>query len=132
MSPTGPIVRVEHSTTEQMKSAGRIDIEPCPPYLHGLSKIKVANIDELLKCTRKSKCVSTSDTLWLGSKICLQNDEVKGWNGFMMNVTHGLLYNVSAIIYLPFINKAPGHYDTIYTALQYLFSIIQMDKHQCL
>ena len=39
----------------------------------------------------------------------------------MMNVTQNLPYNVFAITYLPFINKAPGHYELftpLYTNIQ--------------
>jgi len=114
-----PIVRVKWPTIEDMKRAEKIEVLSCPPYSRGLSKIEVANIEQLLTCTRECECLSMTDTLWLGSKIFLDDDNVKGWNGYMMNVTRNRPYNVSAIMYLPFINKAPGHYDTIYTTLCY-------------
>ncbi len=99
---------------EQMKAVGTIDVKPCPPYSSGLGRITVSNINELMpNFNREAELPSNADVLWLCSKIMLETSTVKGWNGFMTEITNHLMYDVSRIIYLPFINKVPGHYDTM-------------------
>jgi len=62
---------------------------------------------------RKTESFSISDVLWLCSKACLNDVNIKGWNGFMAEVTKHMDFEESRIIYLPFINLSPGDYNTI-------------------
>lgn len=42
----------------------------------------------------------------------------QGWNGFMENITKHKPYAKSEVLFLPFINKPPSDYDTLYTVLR--------------
>ena len=120
VEPLKPFLRISKPSKEVMEAVSKIDIEPCPPYSRGLAKIEVSDMNSLMRdFKREPESLSHADVLWLCLKILLNSDKVKGWNGFMEEITSHLEYDVSSIIYLPFINKASGHYDTIYTDVRY-------------
>lgn len=46
------------------------------------------------------------------------NNDFPGWNGFMNLLTSAHDFDISSIIFLPFINASPSDYNTLYTAMK--------------
>lgn len=59
---------------------------------------------------------SAPDLIWLYGKS-LKKQLMPGWNGFMEQVTDGLQFSRSKILFLPFIRTPPTDYNTVFTSL---------------
>lgn len=59
---------------------------------------------------------SAPDLIWLYGKS-LNKQLMQGWNGFMEQVSDGLEFSRSKILFLPFIRAPPTDYNTVFTSL---------------
>lgn len=81
----------------------------------GLSNIKITDVNERFQV--EGDILPTNlDLLWLFGKST-NAAGIPGWNGFMEQVTNGLDFNRSRIVFLPFIHAPPTDYDTVLTSL---------------
>lgn len=95
---------------------GNIELIPYDyPPSAGLDHIKVEKLD--MDISTPIPILPTGiDLMWVyGKWMC--NNSVPGWNGFMEQVTEGLPFETSRILYFPFINAPPTDNTTVHTTL---------------
>lgn len=83
--------------------------------VRGLSKINVAELAN--EETTNISFLKKIDILWLYGKF-RNITELPGWNGYIEHLTRNMLhFNMSRILFLPFIHHPASNYNTIYTTL---------------
>lgn len=82
----------------------------------GFSKI-IIKLSEVEPDIKKFTTNGQLNILWTYLKF-KNNNKFPGWNGFMNLLTNAHDFDVSSIIFLPFINAAPSDYNTIYTTIK--------------
>ena len=105
VQPLPPLVRMKRPTENEMAAIQTITVIPCVSSADGLKKIKVDKIDQLMSCDRELEKLSVADVVWQFSQIISNSSSIKGWNGFMTEFTKIQPFNVSRVVYLPFINE---------------------------
>lgn len=107
---------------------GNVDLKIFHGYKQtGLGNVVVRNLNEQNPTVTYDFDISSTDFLWLyNHKVrCI---DIKGWNGFVQQLTADKHYVKSRIIFLPFINHPPGNVDTIYTAFKMAIEKMKMKK----
>lgn len=91
----------------------------------GLKTIVVENLSE--DPSFNLTLLDKLNFLWLYLKYT-RNYNFIGWNGFMsMLTTCRSDYTVSKINFLPFVNRSPSDYSTLYTVLKYASDLVQKE-----
>lgn len=102
---------------EDIAEIGEIKVETyMKPGGEGLRKI-IAEVQEK-HIELKPTYTTHLNTLWMFMKNVESNNYL-GWNAFMQNLTTGLEYEQSKIVFLPFINSNPSDYNTLFTAIRF-------------
>lgn len=81
----------------------------------GLSSIPIIDVNEGFQVAGDI-LPTAPELLWLFGKTA-NSPDIPGWNGFMEQVTDGLDFHTSKIVFLPFIHAPPTDYDTVLTSL---------------
>ena len=108
-----PIQRIEKSPPAS--TVGHFGYVPIKTYEKkaktGLRNIKVKDLSHINSISA-AVSISTRELQWLYGKWQMKH-ECPGWNGFMETSTTDQYYDVSHILYLPFLNAPPNEYDNI-------------------
>ena len=116
VTPGSPIEKVKH--VPSALTVGEFGHVPVMTFQRtvkeGLRTIKISDLNQYV--LPDTNTLLPSDFLWIyGKWKGLAN--IRGWNGFMEELTSGHSYSTSLVICLPFVNSPPTNYDTIYTVL---------------
>lgn len=95
----------------------------------GLGNVPITDLDLMNPNFSYDFDMSSTDLLWIYNHK-VRSIDVKGWNGFMENLTQDLPYTRSRILYLPCLNHPPSNYDTIYTVLSLAAERIENKKQK--
>lgn len=118
IQPRRPIKRLKTVPPEsEFIKHGNIPLQIYPASIGlGFSKI-VVKLSEIEPDIKKFTTNGHLNILWTYLKF-KNNNKFLGWNGFMNLLTNAHDFDVSSIIFLPFINAAPSDYNTIYTTMK--------------
>lgn len=103
-------------TTKEVAEYGQIQMKPFEGGCGELKKFEFENLHENEQLQFDSKFISVADCLWFVGKY-LDIPNIGSWNGFMQEVTKQNNFQVSEVLYLPFINLPPSSYDGLHTAI---------------
>lgn len=102
-------------TESEVVEEGNIPVQIYPTAAGtGFSRlvVKISGNELDLKPTINAKL----NILWMYLKF-KSNNNFPGWNGFMNLLTNAWDFDLSSIIFTPFINAPPSDYNTLYTAI---------------
>lgn len=113
------------TTNNRNTASGSFGHIPLQYYNKGENSLKAIQIKDVRDTTPTK--MSPPHLTWMIGKY-LEIPNLKGWNGFMAELTERQPYKKSEILTMPFINQSPSDNNTIYTAI--LEAVKKCPEHQ--
>lgn len=112
-----PIKRLEKIPSEaEIAAKGHVNLEIYNTIKkYGLWNIKIKECTDVLSL--EPSYATKLNYFWLFLRYAYESSKVNGWNGYMDKITGSKIdYEVSKVVFAPFINAPPSDYDTLFTA----------------